>query len=389
MVIREVKSNEDKRQFQIIVNRIYNSDPNYIRPLDKDIEAVFNQNENYFERTGDSLRFLLFRNNQDSKPIGRIAAFYHDQLSDSHEQPTGGIGFFECIKDQEAANELFDAAKNWLSNKGAEAMDGPINFGEKNKFWGLLVEGFIAPTYLMNYNPPYYKELSENHGFKTSFKQFVFSRKVNEPVQEVYKEKADRISKNGNYKFAHFKKTQIRTFAEYFMSIYNRSWAAHNNFKALKIETALKVMHKLKPVIIEELIWFGFYKNEPVSFFIMLPELNEIFKYFNGKFGWFQKLQFFALFKLGKIKNIFGLIFGVVPEHQGKGVEGAMIMAAAKKVQPKKRWQELEMTWIGNFNPKMIHIVEQLGAKRKRTYHTYRFLFDSNKEFKRAPIINE
>ena len=46
-----------------------------------------------------------------------------------------------------------------------EAMDGPINFGERDKFWGLLIEGFSEPLYAMNYNAPYYKELFE----KTSF----------------------------------------------------------------------------------------------------------------------------------------------------------------------------------------------------------------------------
>jgi hypothetical protein len=40
-------------------------------------------------------------------------------------------GFFDCINDLQAAKLLFDTAKAWLQQKGMEAMDGPINFGER------------------------------------------------------------------------------------------------------------------------------------------------------------------------------------------------------------------------------------------------------------------
>ena len=49
-------------------------------------------------------------------------------------------------------------AEAWLNEQGMEAVDGPINFGEKDKFWGLLVDNFDdLPSYGMNYNRPYYR----------------------------------------------------------------------------------------------------------------------------------------------------------------------------------------------------------------------------------------
>jgi hypothetical protein len=37
---------------------------------------------------------------------------------------------------------------------GVEAMDGPINFGDRDKWWGLMVEGFDKePMYGMSFNP--------------------------------------------------------------------------------------------------------------------------------------------------------------------------------------------------------------------------------------------
>ena len=64
-----------------------------------------------------------------------------------------------------------------------------------------------------------------------------------------------------------------------------------------------------------------------------------------------------------------------------------MVMAAAKHLQPKNKYDTLEMNWIGDFNPKMIRIIEQVGGKKYRTYHTYRYLFDRTKEFKRYPLV--
>ncbi|WP_431295009.1 hypothetical protein [Pedobacter sp. P26] len=72
------------------------------------------------------------------------------------------MGFFECIDDEKAAFLLFDTAKNWLTENGMKAMDGPINFGENDSFWGLLIEGFTPPSFGMNYNFPIIKSFSKN-----------------------------------------------------------------------------------------------------------------------------------------------------------------------------------------------------------------------------------
>jgi len=85
--------------------------------------------------------------------------------------------------------------------------------------------------------------------------------------------------------------------------------------------------------------------------------------------------------------KMIGLVFGISPSHQGKGVDGALIMAIRDMVQDKyTRYKELEMNWIGDFNPKMVTVVKQVGGDVVKTHHTYRFLFDRTKEFHRMPI---
>ena len=162
MKVINVISKESTSEFLNFPKLLFAKDENYIRPLDQDIENVFNPEKNKFFKFGACERFLF--KNDEGKTVGKIAVFFNKRYK--QDQPTGGIGFFDCIDDQVAANFIFDFAKDWLQQKGMEAMDGPINFGERDKFWGLLIEGFSEPLYGMNYNSPYYKELFENYGFQ-------------------------------------------------------------------------------------------------------------------------------------------------------------------------------------------------------------------------------
>ncbi len=155
MRMHEIKTDADRQAFLQVATDIYINDPNWIRPLDKDIEEVFDPEKNKFFKRGECTRWLLM--DDDDRPIGRVAAFVNRQYK--QEQPTGGIGFFECVNDQARASYMLDYCKQWLEDKGMEAMDGPINFGERDKWWGLVVDGFYSPLYGMNYNPPYYKDL--------------------------------------------------------------------------------------------------------------------------------------------------------------------------------------------------------------------------------------
>ena len=171
MEIVVVNSESLAKEWLLFPLEIYKNDPNYIRPLDNDIKEVFDTEKNKYYRTGECERWLL---KKDHEYIGRMAVFTSKKWK--NEQPTGGIGFFECINSQEAANFLFDQAKIWLAARGMEAMDGNINFGERDKWWGLLVNGFEEPLYNMNYNPPYYVQLFENYGFQIYFEHYYSSQ---------------------------------------------------------------------------------------------------------------------------------------------------------------------------------------------------------------------
>jgi hypothetical protein len=389
MKVVEVGDKGLAKEFIKLPVRLYKNEPQWIRPLDKDIDAVFDPKKNKTFRNGKCIRWNLLDAN--GLTIGRVAAFVNEKtVNKDNDQPTGGIGFFECINDQAAANVLLDTCKQWLMDNGMEAMDGPINFGERDKWWGLLVDGYqIEPNYNCNYNPPYYQQLFEAYGFKDYFKQFTFGRKVRDPFSSKLMEKGERIlaDSNSGYTFRHMDLKKLDKYTEDFMVVYNKAWARHKGVSKMSSLQAKAIMKQMKPIIDEKIVWFGYHNDEPIAFYINLPEVNQIFKYVNGKLDLIGKLKFVYHKWRKSCNKMLGLVFGIVPEHQGKGVEGALVLATAQMVQKDyQRYENLEMNWIGDFNPKMIRVVEQVGGDIVKTHITYRKLFDENKEFKRCPI---
>lgn len=384
MQIREVLTPADAKLFLEFPLSIYKEDTNWIRPLNKDIEDVFDNTKNKLFRHGVCARFLLFNGD---KLIGRIAAFVNEKISKKENQPTGGIGFFECIDDKAAAHFMFDHCKEWLQEKGMEAMDGPINFGERDSWWGLITEGFTSVPYKMNYNPPYYKELFESYGFQTWFEQHCFSMYPKVRLQDKFYERHAQVAADKDYRFEYLKKKNLSKYAEDFRTVYNKAWVKHDGGKTLEAKQVQSFFKQMKPVIDEKIVCYVYYKNEPVAFFINLPDINQIFKHFNGKFGWIEKLRFMWMLKRRQTKKFIGIVFGVVPDHQGKGVDSFMIVEASKIITNELPYEDYEMQWIGDFNPKMISIAESLNTHKSRVLITYRYLFDRTKEYKRHPFL--
>lgn len=397
MQLVEVTDKNLERDF-LKVNLLINSnDPNYIQPLDKDILDVFDKKKNKAFRHGEAIRWILKDN--DGKLIGRIAAFVNKKYKNKGDDgPVGGIGFFDCINDQAAADMLFDVAKHWLLQKGMQAMDGPINFGERDRWWGLLVKGFEPPVYCLNYNPPYYQALFEKYGFKNYFNQVCFGLRADIRLQEKFYTRHAELAKNPDLSAAHIKKEQLEKFAKDFATVYNKAWAGHGGLKHLEEKVVLKMFKAMKPVMDEKISWFVYYKNEPIALWLNLPDLNQWFKYLHGKFGLLDKLKFLWIKRTKKCSKFVGIVFGVVPEWQGKGIDSYMIVEGARVIQNikiengqytvgKPIYSDYEMQWIGEFNPKMINVAESLGTYRSRLLITYRYLFDQTKEYKPHPIL--
>jgi hypothetical protein len=389
MQILPIYTSADSNNFFKLPLSIYKNDPNWIQPLDKDVQDIFDEKKNKSFRHGKIQRWIL--KDDSGTCIGRIAAFTNTKYKNKGDDIlVGCMGFFECINDKQAAILLLDTAKEWLQQEGMQAMDGPVNFGERDKFWGLVTKGFMQPLYGMNYNPPYYVSLLENYGFKIFFEQVCFSMKNKEPLDKKIWLRHDEVAKDPKFSSSHLHKKELEKYAKDFATVYNKAWAGHGGLKQLTEAQVQIMFKKMKPIMDEKILWYAYFENEPVAIFINLPDLNQWFKHLHGKFGLLQKLKFLWVKQFTKNKKFTGLVFGVVPEWQGKGVDGYIIGESAKNYLQTAAcpYEDYEMQWIGDFNPKMLNVASSLGdVQRSRNLCTYRYLFDRNKEFVRHPIL--
>ncbi len=388
--LHEVTTQREAQEWHDIQCKFYTNLENWVRPLDSDIEKIFDPSKNQLFNGGAAIRWIA--RNSAGEAVGRIAAFYNQGKAENESQLTGGCGFFDCIDDKEVAHLMFDASRDWLKGHGMEAMDGPINFGQRDAWWGLLVMGFDYEALYENpYHPPYYQELFESYGFQNYFNQntYLFDFKSTS-VSTSVRDRANRLHANmPGVTFRNINMNDIEGESERFRTIYNKAWAKFDGVPELSREEALKTFNMIKPIVDPDIIFFGEYQGETISFFIMVPDLNRVTKSFNGKFGWWEKIKLMWSLKVAKsCDRIFGVIFAVTPELQGKGVESAMMQATLDQylLTPRNHYKSLELAWIGDFNPVMNRmLVSYVCATQHKMHTTYRYLFDRTAEFNRAP----
>lgn len=385
MKLREVATKRDAKRFLDVAREIYKNDKNWICPLDDDIEAIFNPEKNAFFNKGEAIRWIL--EDKNGSLLGRVAAFYNEDKASTFEQPTGGIGFFECIDNKEAAFLMFDRCREWLEQHGMEAMDGPVNFGENDYFWGLLVEGFTQQSYGMNYHHPYYQKFFEDYGFYHFFEQITNHLDVTKPFPERFWKIADWIAQKPGFTYEHFKMANADKYIVDLKTVYDQAWVDHEHFTPLNIKDIRTALMKAKPIIDEELIWFVYHDEKPVAFLVMFPDVNQIFRHFNGKLGLVNKFRFLYYRWRKEIKRTRITVMGVVPHFQRHGLESAIFRQLRKVFDRRPHYTEVELSWVGDFNLRMRALHEAVGGKFAKKHVTYRKLFNAEAEAKRTSDV--
>jgi hypothetical protein len=358
MELIEVKSKEEIRWFRQVAKHIYASDNKYIPHLIDDIEAVFNK-----PSSAAAKRWVIVGN---KKPIGRIAAFT------TSKPGAGGLGFFECVDNEEIAHLLFQTGIDWLKHHDIIKIQAPINFGERDKYWGLLVDGFDPGSYQENYNPFYYKSLFESFGFKPDFNQITYRIDKSDFDVERIAKLFKRVQQNANLNFRHFESEDLATFARDFAYIYNHAWKENEDFVELTPQRVAILFKEMKPVIQNNLIWLAYDKEEPIGFFINVLEINYALKSLEGVKSLLGGLKYAIKRKVNPPNTSRGIVFGIVPAYQNKGIDVGMIYNFYLAVQMDVNIRYCILSWIGDFNSKMNSLMEALGAKKYKIHTTYR-----------------
>lgn len=346
--------------------RLYQGDPNWVPPLLADVRTMLDPGGHPFHEHSDVQLFLALRR---GIPVGRIAAIHNRRHVAHHQEPVGFFGFFESERDPLVAGALLDAAGSWLRDRGLDVMRGPASFST-NEEAGLLVEGFDRPpAVMMPYNPPYYRDLLVEEGFREAKTLVAYWQSGSRPPD--YLVRAEKIVRR-RYPDLSVRALRMDEFQEEVQRIrdvYNAAWQDNWGFVPMTEAEFRHLARDLKPVVEPDLVLIAEDgEGRPVGFALALPDLNQALRHANGRLLPFGLLK--ILWHRRKISSLRVLTLGLVEEYRGKGIDALMYLEIFRRAG-ELGLHSGEFSWILGDNEAMRRPLERIGAEIYKRYRLY------------------
>ncbi|MCX8028493.1 MAG: hypothetical protein N2712_00660 [Brevinematales bacterium] len=371
----EVKVCNNINEFIKVPFYIQGDDPNWVPPLLMDIKRKLNRKKSSFLKHNEAEFFIAYKNNN---PVGRIASILNNIHNQRYNKKDGFFGFFESINDQEVANALFDKAVEWLRNKGLNTIYGPANYST-NEEWGLLIEGFDTPPYIMMpHNQDYYKKLLENYGFKKAKDLYAWYYDTTLPLDEKLIKLKEKILKRTKFKIRNINIKDIWNEVDRIVDIYHDSWSENFFFIPLTEEDKIEIAEFLVSIVYPELVIIVENENgEPVAFSAAVHNLNEVLikcRSKNLNLLYIQQLLCLACRLYLKPKNKFKsarlLLAGVKKQYRGLGLD--LLLYITNYENSRKMGYEFgELSWTLEDNRMINEGIEKMGGRIHKIYRVY------------------
>ncbi len=364
LMITPVRSARDMHAFIRFPWRVYSGDPHWVPPLLFERKRFFDPHRNPFFDHTEAAYFIAHRNGE---PCGTIAAAVDHNFNRFHKEEAGLFGFFEVLRDQEAATRLFDTARDWVRSRNMRVLRGPFNFST-NQELGLLIDNFDHdPVVLTTYNPPYYRDLVEHYGFTKAKDLYAYWLDAG-PLPEGMRQAAERVRQRATVRIRRMDLRHFEAEAMRVREIYNQAWSHNWGFVPVTEQEIMEIARGLKLIVDPDLCLFAELDGTLVGFTICIPDINRAIKPLNGRllpFGWLtfllrkRKLNFLRIFTLG-----------VLPEHHPLGV-GALLYEQVWKTGLRKGYVAGEMSWILEDNGPMNAALQMMGGHVYKTWRIY------------------
>lgn len=352
MRIFEVNTPALEKMFLDIPFAIYKGCSQWRSQLGKDITAVFDRSRNGKYINGDAARWIIL--DENNHPSGRIAAFYflRDGIS------LGQFGFFETVNNQELASALLNKAKEWLNDAGCEYMEGPVNFGEKDRFWGLLTKGFEKKMlYLDNYNHSYYVSLLLDYGFKPDSEISTYSISLKAMFSEKLERIHQRLLRNNTVEIRNINfGSGISDFVKDIQKIYAASFALNSRLNHISAEEIAGLITDARPVLDEELVSIAYCNGKAVGFMAFMKDFYSMLNIKNDN----------------DTKDLKGFALSVIPEYRKRGIEIAMCYKLYRETMQKGTDYMVHFSGINSQTGFMHALMNSLGAVAEREHTTYK-----------------
>lgn len=367
LIVRPVATRRQKRQFLEFPWSLYRDNPHWIPPLRGEEKGLVGYRHHPFYDVNRVQTFLAFRGEE---VCGRVAAILNWVHVEHRNERRGFFGFFECVDDQQVANGLLDAVRQWLAWEEIHCMRGPTNPGI-NYALGTLIDAFDSPpTFMMPYNPDYYARLIEGYGFRKVQDFYAYYGDLTMLPESTAQVGllAEQIRQRFNIKTRMLDKSRFLEEVEQFLDIYNRSMYKHWGFAPMSSAEVRHMAKGLRHLVLRELTAAAEIDGQVVGAVFCLPDFNPVIKRIDGRLFPFGFLR--LLWAKRRVKKVRLLAANVLPGFQLLGVGLVLLRALVPQGMP-LGYEEVEYSWVAESNAMSRGALEKGGAERVKTYRVY------------------
>ncbi len=304
---------------------------------------------------------------EGGRPSARIVARRSPTLRDENGLPFGMLGLFEALPGSEAAvSRLFEVSIAWLRETGAGAIIGPMDGDTWHKH-RLNAGPWDDPPFLLEpWNPPYYPELWESHGF-TVLERYL-SKRVEAGLVADFLEPKRQAALAAGYRLRRLDPTRFREELRTIYSISVRIFARNFLYTDIPEEEFFALYAGARSLLDPDLVWFAQSPaGEDVGFLFAFPDRFRAVAAMRGRRNPFALLRFFLHRNEADAVNM--KTVGVLPEHRRAGL-GAALMGQGHRIAREKGYRFANHCLFREGNPSG----EMDGGTGRvmRNYHLYR-----------------
>ena len=347
--------------------QVYARDPYWVPPLVMDRKAFLNPRKNPFFQHAQVQLFLA---RDGGRPVGRIAAVINEAHDAYHHEKAGFFGLFECMPDRpEAAALLLDTAADWLRERGATFLRGPVNLCSNELDMGLLVEGFGAPPIFHSaYNPPCYAGFIEAAGLSKCKDLLAYYRHRWPDLDLRFREAIARRQKRGNITIRHVNMKDFAADVRRITEVYNDAWSDNWGFVPISDAEAQHMAKELKLAVIPRLTLLAEIDGEAIGCLVAIPDLNLGLRHMNGRLTPWGVARFLLARRRPTTVRI--ALTGVRKKHRRLGID-LLLYAELWEHGSEIGLLHGEAAWILEDNTRIIRAMEAQGLRAYKRYRLY------------------
>src|ERR1035437_253421 len=352
-------------QFVELPYSLHRQDPHWVPPLRIAVKELLDRKKHPFYADAEAEFFLALRGGGVG---GRVAAVIDKAHNRFHGENAGFFGFFECVNDPAVADALLQRARQWVFERGAKFLRGPVN-PSTNYECGMLVEGFESdPMVMMPYNPRYYPALMDQAGLQKAKDLYAYLSNANTIDMKKIGRVADKVLGTNGVNVRPINMKDFDAEVARVWEVYGAAWAHNWGFIPMSKAEFNLMGKEMKQILKPELVLIGEVEGRVVGFALALPDINQALKPAQGKLiptGLIKILYYQRL-----VKSVRVLALGVVEEYRASGLAAGFYATLVRNAR-KLGYGDCEMSWILEDNVLMNRSLEVMGAKRYKTYRIY------------------